>query len=607
MSRTARKIADVIALAIAGQTGILAGKQQARERQMQEAEQQRRARMQEQDQQDQLFGRAAGLEQQGLDRQAEAFRMLIPQADEESQPGMLQSYNAMVAQQGPATQRYQQFLQGQLPGGGAGPLAPGASPYSSRYVQPGAGAAMGAPAAVPVAAPAFKAKDPNKERARGSIAKRIADARANALQVDQALADEIGRLETAYTAKKIADPEAEAALASLAGRSETKFQLQEKARRDREDTDKKQAEATLALRQAELASVQAGRDAQKEAKAATEARLMGDSLRRPYADALKSGKPELVLKFGARYGAHLSKNKQYFPEGVPDDLDPTARDIVRLRPDPKATPEQQWAAAEGGARVPEVEIVEKETPDQIATRTLAAARQEADLSPRARQDLTKGMLPRLWATVMNPKVSDESRAEAFEVVSALQKENPALEGLFPKSLPSLQRVSPELKHRIERESILDARYKEENDRKRQRFTLALEKDRASLAKSEQTWQRNAGKFTDAQKQMFKGLGDDYKAALKTLDALNKIPPADRALVPDYDKQLEAATEARDEAKAALNTATLTGRPDEQFVPSKRGPRNELGFNPFQMKTIKILQGSGLSFEEAANEVRRRGN
>ena len=542
-------IARVLGGLLAAQTGVMQGQQMGREQRMVEEERKRRAKLQGQGQQFQLLSRLAGLEQQGFDREAEGMKALLPFADEETQPALAQQYSGMLGRTGPATQNALQFMQGQLQPGGA-PRPAGTSVAFPPQTGP-----MPSPATT-TAVP-FKPRDLKAERARGSIAKRIADARAQAQQVDAALADEYGRLETAYTAKKIGDPEAEAALAALAPRADTKFQLQEKSRREREDTDRTLAEATLAQRKAELESVQSQRDAQKEQKAATEARLMGQSLLRPYAVALKSGKPKLVLKFGSRYGAHLSKNRQYFPEGVPDDLDPTPRESVRMGPDPKATAEQKWAAAEGtGQPIAEVEIIETETPDQIAVRQLAAARQEAGLSPAARLEITRGMLQRLWATVMNKNVSDESRAEAFEVVSALQKENPALEGLFPKTLPKLDRVSPDLKHRIEREAILDARYKEENERKRKRFDLAIEKDRATLAKTRQQVTRDATKYTDAQKQAFKALGDDYDAALKTLDALNKVPSVFRD--ESHAAQVQAAQQAKQEARQALDAAVATG-------------------------------------------------
>lgn len=598
MAKNERRAAEILGAFFAADVGVKMGQQQAREQAMVEQERQRRARLQEQDQQFQMFSALSGAEADQQQRARADENALLPYLDDPSRQSVLQ---ARATPQGmPARDQFLGWLQRQTGGGGATM----GQPMPSQSVP---GFAPTATKTAPVQ-PQRTFRNLNEEAELAALAGDLEDNAKRVFDTDPALSGRLSELRRAVVGKKMNLASAQKASQELLAGATSRFQQQSRVQEDRNKALEAQAAATLDVRKAELESIKANREAMAAGRERDDVRQEASALYTPYADALKSGNVDRILKAGGRYAGFLAANRQHFPGSEEDDLDPTPRQVRRQAPDPKATTEQKWEAAERGAPLPMVEVIEVETPAQVEVRRLAAAKREAG-TPKAQADLTKAMLPRLWSTVMNPKVSDESRAEAFEVVSALAKENPSLEGLFPASLPKLERVSPELKHRIDREAILDRRYKEERTEKRKRFEMAMEKDRVGLQKTREEIARNRTRFTDSQKQAFKALGDDLDSALKELSALDKIPEYYRG--PDHAEKVAAAQAARDEAKAALTQGVVTGQAVEQLIPSKRGPTNELGFNPFQMKAIKALQqktnpqtGARLSFEEAANIVRR---
>lgn len=401
----------------------------------------------------------------------------------------------------------------------------------------------------------------------------------------------------------------------------------------RDDLDK----ADALFRSADFASVIAGIDrrqaeweqnqaakvegAEKTAKAKVVEGMWSDAAKEVTA-ALAAKSPERLRLAIAKQRKIAEDNPQY-ADGVYDPgFDTTRQQIAYKKPILPAV-----LTAEDLDQMQYEDAVREETDAELKARVF---RESADLfrkeDPAVAFKSAQDAVGQEWAIVKDPNADEASRIEAMRHIQELAEKYPGLS--VPKTLPKFA-GSPWVRKQLELSQLRllqDLRKYDDDQRKRDvdyqiaqkrlaKMDLESAKLVADIAKAQRA---GVGALTDLDKEFARTLGEAHKEALDEYQKVRNLKPEDRPEPVEWMNRLmvlrknltDAETKRMEFLRSKGNVEIPQGSAPPPGVPQGPAPKqrvrgkvNKMGFDDFDMMTIKALQGAGLSFEAAANRVR----
>lgn len=546
---TGRAISDVLGALMTAQAGVMAGEQQARQRQLEEQELARRRKMQDDDQLFQAFNQGARLEDQAIQDERAPYEAALRNPRVANPDELLQHLMQPRQRQFGPEAFAQSRATGQLPA-----FKPVRAPMPGGPVAP-------TPRIIPQEVQ--DAYDVPIQMREKRLAEGVADPNEAAFTQRELTALRKGRAAGTPYEKAVVGEEYGLPLKVRPtlpeGEDEKYRKEQQRLQRDAIEEDR-QWRRDEAKRRSDEAAAEHAR--QEEGRLRDDARARETAMQSALQAAIKSGNPTAILRAGGDLSAHRRANSKYLPVSENDPFDPTPRMLERMGPvAQQVLPGKRDAFGKivPGSRQGEMvegPIYEQETKDQIAARQLKAAQELAE-SPLEQRKLVMAQIPRLLAIAKDPKISSQSRQEALDSLGTIAETVPGLPGIFSKQIT----FDPILKEKEDAWRVREAARVAQEARKVKADEAELSLKQKRLTELDKRIAQLDTKVSDAaqraaQKEalgLFKGQAKD---ATKTLDALYKQPEWQRSA--DWQQQVDAAKGKYDQAMVNFNEGLASG-------------------------------------------------